>query len=177
MATGFEEWLFGYAGTKVADRVLALLRGDPPTADLDNVVEKWADSLPAEAALASSSALFPSHVPDAGLQGRPKLARLRAELEHSRVPTVDAWKQALLEQWLYIRTNIANPRAFFLLSESEASDHIDQLAARLGTVCAQYEPLFRATTITLLRELLAQSDAAKIEQPIASVRQTIRKHC
>lgn len=158
MISGLEGWLFGYVGTKLADRVLELLRGDKLTVDLHRAAHKWAAELPAVAGLASTNALFPSHIPDNELKERPYLADLRRELKNSKIPTEGCWSNALFEQWQYVRANIADPQNFFLLSEEAALSHLKPLAAKLSMVCSQHEALFRATTVTLLRKILEQGD-------------------
>jgi hypothetical protein len=154
MATGLEAWLFGYAGTKLADKILELFRDDKFTSDLHSIIDKWSATLPSEASLASSVALFPSHVSDSELGERPSLAHLRTEIKKSIVPKSADWKAALNEQWLHVRGSISNPQEFFTIPEEEANDHLETLANQLADVCAQYEPLFRSTAITLLREIL-----------------------
>lgn len=164
MASGIEAWLFGYAGTRLADRILELLRGDKLTADLHKAVQKWADELPADAKLDSTNALFPSHIPDEELTSRPCLSDLRSELKRSKVPREKSWLSALIEQWNYVRENVTEPQNFFLLSEEEASRYLKSMAIMLSTVCSQHEALFRATTISLLRELLEKSNNEQEDQ-------------
>lgn len=154
MATGLEAWLFGYAGTKLGDKILELFRNDKFTSDLHSVIDKWSAELPIGASLASSVALFPSHVSDSELEERPCLAHLRTEIKKSVVPKSADWKEALIEQWLYVGKSISSPQEFFTISKEEANNHLDTLANQLADVCAQYEPLFRSTAITLLREIL-----------------------
>lgn len=170
MASGLEAWLFGYAGTKLANGVLERLRGDKLTVDLYRAAEKWAAGLPDHAGLASVYALFPEAVTEDELAERPALARLRLELRQSNVPTDEVWRDSLFEQWRYVRANIRHPQDFFLLSESDARAHLGALALRLHTVCSQHEALFRATTITLLQELLARGgDSASVRKEVEHV--------
>ncbi|MES1955988.1 hypothetical protein [Salinisphaera hydrothermalis] len=158
MASGIEAWLFGYAGTKLANGVLERLRGDKLTVDLRRATEKWAAQLPDHVALASIYALFPDAIADDELAERPALMRLRFDLRQSNVPTDEVWHEALLEQWRFVRANARDPDDFFQLPEAEASRHLSALAVKWHTVCSQHEALFRATTISLLRELLARGD-------------------
>ena len=154
MATGIEAWLFGYAGTKLADKILELFRNDKFTSDLHLAIEKWSHELPKGASLASSSALFPSHVTDSELDERPKLAQLRTEIKQSFVPNSNVWKSALIEQWQYVRNTVRHPQELFTISQAEAADHLGALAHQLANVCAQHAPLFRSTAIRLLQEIL-----------------------
>ncbi|SJN55241.1 hypothetical protein VR7878_01145 [Vibrio ruber DSM 16370] len=153
MVSGIEAWLFGYAGTKLADRVLKLFLRDKLTVDLHKAVEKWASNLPSHASLTSSNALFPSHVADEELAERHCLSNLRSELESLKIPSEESWDSALTEQWKYVRSKIDHPQDFFLLSEEEASTHIKSLSIALCTACSQHETLFRVTTVSMLREL------------------------
>lgn len=70
MASGLDAWLFGYFGTKLANRVLERLRGDKLTVDLYRETEKWMAGLPDNAGLASVYALFPDPVNDEDLTQR-----------------------------------------------------------------------------------------------------------
>ncbi|KEZ77974.1 hypothetical protein [Salinisphaera hydrothermalis] len=160
MASGIEAWLFGYAGTKLANGVLERLRGDKLTVDLRRATEKWAAQLPDHVALASIYALFPDAIADDELAERPALMRLRFDLRQSNVPTDEVWHEALLKQWRFVRANARDPDDFFQLPEAEARRHLSALAVKLHTVCSQHEALFRATTISLLRELLARGDGS-----------------
>lgn len=154
MATGIEAWLFGYAGKKLADKILETFRGDKFTSDLHSTVDKWSSQLPPGASLASSAALFPSHVLDSALGHREKLAHLREKIRESEVPTCEDWKAALIEQWKYVQAKIEHPQEFFVIAEAVAGKHLDDLAKRLSEVCVQHEPLFRSTAMRLLREIL-----------------------
>lgn len=167
MATGLEGWLFGYAGTKLADRILEKLRGDKLTSDLHEAVDKWASELPATAELGYSHALFPSHISDDDLGNRPGLAHLRALIRVPTIPRSEDWKIALLEQWRHVRQSVPEPQSFFRITENEALKYLDSLSRRLSTVCAQHESLFRATTIDLLREILAKFDDADADLGVA----------
>ena len=91
MATGLEAWLFGYAGTKLADKMLEMFRNDKFSLDLHSTVDKWSTQLPPGASLASSSAIFPSHVLDSELADRQNLAHLRSEIRKSSAPTSGDW--------------------------------------------------------------------------------------
>jgi len=166
MATGLEGWLFGYAGKKLADKALEIIRGDRLTAELHAAVDQWASQLPSSAALESSYALFPGYVSEEELAERPHLLNLRRRFSRSMIPTDEDWLLALIEQWDTVRANVTHPQNLFLLSADEARDHLRALSVRMATVCAQHEPLFRATTIALLRELLAD-DAASVPTRIS----------
>jgi len=157
MATGIEEWLFGYVGSKLADKMLGLIRGSKLTSDLHKAVGAWASELPPHATLASTNALFPSHVPDSDLTGRPYLAELRSLLRNSNVPTKECWHNALLEQWRFVRATVPEHQAFFILSEDIASKLLEDLAIRLCSICSQQQDLFRPTAISLLRDVEASS--------------------
>lgn len=154
MATGVEAWLLGYAGAKLGDKILEMFRNDKFTSDLHSTVDKWSADLPLGASLASSSALFPSHVPDSDLKDRPQLAHLRRQIGNSVAPTSADWQAALIEQWQHIRDMISDPQEFFTIPAHEAKVHLGDLADRLERVCAQHEPLFRSTAMGLLREVL-----------------------
>ena len=154
MATGLEAWLFGYAGAKLTDKILEMFRSDKFTSNLHSTVEKWSTQLPPGASLASSEALFPSHVLDSELGNRENLAQLRIRMRESEAPTSEDWKAALIEQWKYVQETIEHPQEFFVIAEPVASEHLDDLAKRLSEVCVQHEQLFRSTAMRLLYEIL-----------------------
>ena len=154
MATGFEAWLFGYAGGKLADKILELFRNDKFSSELHSTVDKWSTQLPPGARIASSAALFPSHVLDSDLGDRQNLAHLRNEIRNSGAPTSAEWESALIEQWKYVQKSIEHPQEFFTIRENEAVGHLSNLAKQLAEVCVQHEPLFRSTAMRLLREIL-----------------------
>lgn len=154
MAAGLEAWLFGYAGTKLGDKILEMIRSDKFSSDLHSTVEKWSVQLPQGASLASSAALFPSHVLDSELGDRQKLAHLRSKIRDSMAPTSEDWEVALIEQWEYVKKTIEYPQEFFVITETDATTHLGNLAKRLAEVCVQHEPLFRSTAMKMLHEIL-----------------------
>ncbi|MEO5956205.1 MAG: hypothetical protein ABIR36_11025 [Nitrospiraceae bacterium] len=154
MATGLEAWLFGYAGKKLADKIFEMFRNDKFSSELQATVDKWSTQLPPGACIASSAALFPSHVLDSELGDRHNLAHLRSEMRKSVAPTSADWESALIEQWKYVQETIEDPQEFFTIPESEAVGHLGNLAKQLAEVCVQHEPLFRSTAMRLLREIL-----------------------
>ncbi len=156
MPAGIEEWVFGYVGEKLADKILYMFRGDKFSSDLHSAVDQWSKKLPSGARLASTEALFPSHLSDSELEDRQSLIRLRSTIRGSVAPTGADWEAALIEQWQYVRKHVQEPQAFFTLSESEATTHLGDLAKQLAVVCAQHEPLFRSTAMILLREILSE---------------------
>lgn len=167
MATGLEAWLFGYAGKKLADKILEMFRSDKFTSDLHSTVEQLSAQLPPGSHLASSAALFPSHILDAELENRQSLAYLRHKIRESMAPTSEDWEEALIEQWKYVQGSIEHPQEIFVIPETEATDHLGELARQLAEVCVQHEPLFRSTAMKLLREILHEVKDNKLKTDFA----------
>ncbi len=156
MPAGIEDWVFGYVGEKLADKILSMFRTDKFSSDLHAAVDQWSKKLPSGSRLATTEALFPSYLSDSELEDRQNLIRLRSTIRGSVAPTSADWRAALIEQWQHVREHVQDPQAFFTLSESEAAAHLDDLANQLAVVCAQHEPLFRSTAMNLLREILSE---------------------
>ncbi len=165
MAIG--EWLLGYCAGKIGNRMLKSMGGDALFRDLESGIERWRRTLPDEASLEVAAALFPSVKSDAELQARPSLAALRAELAKARVPGVEAWREALLEQWRKVRESIDDPQLFFQLPEADARAYLQALAVDLADICAQHGRLFQPTALALLLEIQAQLAALQPGSAIA----------
>lgn len=153
MAGALEAWLFGYVGTKVADKILKIFRSDQLINDLHSAIESWAEELPSNISLESSYALFPSSLSYNDISDRKSLNVIRSKLNDSIIPDQENWIKALMEQWEFVLNNIDNPQSFFLVEESEALKHITKLSECLGQVCAKHEELFKVTAINLLKEI------------------------
>jgi hypothetical protein len=150
----FESWLFGYIGNKLGDTILAVFRQDPFVTALHREIQEWVSELPPGSSIAATDALFPALRSDEVPDDREALHNLQSCLKTGSVPDAKTWHSALLEQWCVVRVKVKERQDLFRLDEPEASQHLWKLAERLSTVCSQHEPLFRATVVRILQELL-----------------------
>ncbi len=156
MATGFETWLLGYAGGKLADSILSFFKEDGFIKELNTALEDWAKTLPDHAGLYSPKALFPNEGRLIDLNDHPKLRVVRKKIEDSEIPTTEEFNRALLEQFQYIKKTIAQSQQFFTIPENEAEKHLNRLAEKLRKTCENNDDLFKGEVIRLLKNIAGQ---------------------
>lgn len=169
----FTEWLLGYAGMKVSDRLIKTLRGDPLMRELDSAVDEWRRTLPEAARLDAAAALFPSVTIESELTKRPALRALRAALSAGRVPMRDHWQDALIEQWQTVRKTVKDPQPFFTLGEDDARARLIELSVRLVDACAKQNDLFQPTALALLLHLEHRMEALSARTPLEMTAQAL----
>ena len=158
----FLSWVIGYAGNKGADWLLDALRKEPLFIELHKEVEKWMETLPDDAQLLASEAMFPDHAPNDN--ERHHLTLVKEKLLNKEVPNASEWEEALLEQARYVKSMRESPQDFFKLEENQLKNHLSRLAKGLEVVCATHKGLFEHNTYQMLRQLLQQkqhTDAPK----------------
>lgn len=159
-------WLLDQTGSRVLDRLLVAIRGGPLSNELHEAIERWSDELPESAWLASTDALFPNRRVNDPLVQAPCLERVRKSFKQMRVPEKYEMEDALLEQWLYVRKTKRNRQPFFDLEREDAVVHLSALSDALVSICSNSDALFRATAISLLREIrdgtLNEGEAAEL---------------
>ncbi len=160
----FENWLFGYISTHIADQIRDIFGGNKLLQELRKTITVWANDLPHDASLAHSDALFPQARYFDDTSSIPALSFLRDKLHRTTIPECEDWHNALMEQWKRVKGNIDSPQPFFSISEDEASELIFQLSGNLVTTCSGQSEYFNNTVVTLLRDLSVRTQGIDPDQ-------------
>ena len=152
-------------GTDFALRNLS----DTDLGDLfEEVAQEWADDLPDEIGGHQETllrALLQKGEPRERRQRDKTETAAREELSgrirYQMVPETATWHAALVERWEEVSERLDEEEAhsFFRLQQEDAEAHLQDLAERLNSTCAQDQDLFQRTIHRLLKE---QSEAREL---------------
>lgn len=145
-------WALGYTLTSSTKWLIGRLFRDDLEEDLRREVLSWSKSLPPGSSVHPAALFTTTHREEEGKK-RPAWSALHKAVENHEVPSAKQWRDALFEQWLYVRSTISDPQPFFMLEECEATGHLEDLARRLHKVCAHDEGLFKSSVIGTLSNL------------------------
>jgi len=138
---------------------------------IEEAVQEWADDLPDEIGGHRETllrALLQEGEPRERLQtdGTETAAReeLSGRIRYQMVPETATWYAALVERWEEVSERLDEEEAhsFFRLQQEDAEAHLQDLAERLNSTCAQDQDLFQRTIHRLLKE---QSVARELGSP------------
>jgi tetratricopeptide (TPR) repeat protein len=145
-------WFIGWICGKLADKALKRLASNNDLrTKLDAAVEDWANSLPKDKYV-NPVALFPD-VGSLTEKDRPKYYALQQKLTNKKLPLEKDWHEVFMESWLYVRKNISEPQPFFLLTEQQAGEKLEELAKKIYGVCKQDDATFKSQVIEDLKEI------------------------
>ena len=169
MTTGILSWVLGRAADEISRRVLA------PDLEkrLTQVVSQWAKSV-SEVAFIHPNAFFPSLASAIDYEEDfPRLLRVRETISTGKLPTEEAWFDALAEQWKTIRLYHENEgeeaQAFFNLPEDHAREHLIHLAKSIHDECTRDTRLFNPYVASCLNELTEEVRGISERIPEASL--------
>ena len=138
MAFNLIDWFAGFVLTKIVNRFFS-----PDVKDyIYSEVRKWINEKILQEESLSEQALLPVLVENE-VEHHPKLSAVYAKLSSHILPEAGEWKEALLEQWNYIRENIKDPQNFFTISQEEAEAALTDLAERIQKACLKDDLVFK----------------------------------
>jgi tetratricopeptide (TPR) repeat protein len=157
--TGFELFIFGYAGRKSLDWAVSHGFKDELPKRLQQVIQDWASSLPSDLHL-TASALFldGDHFPENMLEAEAVRVRLRK----NQLPTVSEWKEVFVARRKAVHRAEPDQDTFFSASDERALPAIEDLAVRIDLECKQNKELFQGAVLDLLDTIVRQTDASKL---------------
>src|SRR5438093_1428713 len=130
-------WALGFKSDKVVTKLAEWVTDKRLSDELRVGIKQWTAGLP-EILYLHPDALFPDLVPYDELAERPGLSAVRAALRESRLPTVQQWEKALLEQWITLSAEGGdNLQPFFRASESDVRPYLSDLAKRIDVICSK----------------------------------------
>ncbi len=138
---------------------------------IEEAAQEWAGGLPDEIGGHRETllrALFQEGKPRKRLQTDETETAAREELSrrirYQMVPETATWHAALVERWEEVSERLDEEEAhsFFRLQQEDAKAHLQDLAERLNSTCAQDQDLFQRTIHRLLKE---QSEARELGSP------------
>ena len=142
-------WALGYSSSKLADWVLTRRFQPDFESRLRDVVNSWAEALPA-AEWINSATLFP----DSNSSSENEIQLLRTRLNEGRIPTVEIWHAALLAQWKVARADGGvGEGKFFSLEVNIARSHLFRLATSIHALCMRQDRLVATSTLHEVRDL------------------------
>ena len=167
-------WAVSFALDATASRFVDKTMASTLASELKREAAEWAKSLPPTRWLYLAT-LFQR--PNDNEKTAPAVARetLQETLACERIPSLEVWLDALIEQWRMLRARSDTDRQpFYDCEEEVVLPHLTELATRLHYVCQRHATLFRTHAAQMLEDILARVSADK-GIPIPPLRAILRR--
>lgn len=161
---GWGTFVLEWAAHRSADTLLEPLtnafRQDPLVKNMTAAVQRWMESLPADAQIASCEPIFPSRLADSELGDRPRLFTIRQMLHRKEIPSEDVWAAALMEQWEFVTLTVGSRYGIFAMPRDAAHRYLKDLARELALTCASDEDRFKRFVYSTIEQLAKKHGGA-----------------
>jgi hypothetical protein len=147
-------WAIGFALNKTLGGIWGQLCSNQLPERLHSVVRKWAASLPDNAKVCPDAIFL--NVEESECASQPSsLIKLRATLNEKRIPPVQEWHAALVEQWTLISQQLEKEeaQAFFQLARATASEHLKNLSKAIVGEMEKDREFFQSEALAYLRSI------------------------